>query len=90
MSWRERRAAEARSRVLSVLRAHPETRFTGLELHRLTGLSSGRLYPALDRLEFHWLVAAEWDDSEPRRRVYRLGTEGERVTRAIVEGLMEP
>ena len=54
----------------------------GLEIMRGTDMSSGTLYPILDRLEDRGLVVGEWEDvapeaaGRPRRRYYRLSDDG--------------
>jgi len=37
-----------------------------------TGLGAGAIYPALRRMERAGRVTPRWDDSRPRRRLYRL------------------
>jgi DNA-binding PadR family transcriptional regulator len=40
-----------------------------------TGLSSGRLYPALARLESTGQITGEWEAGPyPRRRIYKIAT----------------
>lgn len=54
----------------------------GYDLMTKAKLKSGSLYPILDRLEHHGLVASAWEDIDPKvagrapRRYYRLTAEG--------------
>jgi len=55
----------------------------GFDIMEETGLSSGTIYPALDRLESLALVRSEWEDARvaqeekrPPRRYYRITREG--------------
>lgn len=67
----------------------------GLEVIRLTDLSSGTVYPVLRRLEARGLVEARWEDEEkarregrPARKYYRLTPGGERALRRARERLV--
>jgi hypothetical protein len=45
----------------------------GLDVMRTAGMSSGRFYPAIERLESRGDVIGTWEDGPyPRRRMYRL------------------
>lgn len=66
---------------LLVLRAFiqmPRKELCGADLIKLTGLSSGTLYPLLLRFEKHRILESYWEDSfperigRPRRRLYKL------------------
>ena len=55
----------------------------GLDIVTRTGLPSGTVYPALDRMKKRGLVRAHWEDQRhaeregrPRRRYYELTPEG--------------
>lgn len=79
-------------RVLRVLLEDPTAECYGLEIGRAVGLRGGSLYPLLGRLEDAGLVVSRWEDTDPsmagrpRRRLYRLSTEGvERARVAIAE-----
>jgi hypothetical protein len=78
-AWRGRRRVDARSAVISVLGSLPRRPWFSLELMKATGVSIGRLYPILLRLENEGLVASEWHAEPlrpgwPRRRRYYLTT----------------
>ena len=56
----------------------------GFDIMDATGLTSGSVYPALDRLESLGLVSSEWEDERvarrdkrPARRYFTLTGEGE-------------
>jgi DNA-binding PadR family transcriptional regulator len=55
----------------------------GFDIMEETGLSSGTIYPSLDRLERLGFVASEWEDARiaqaekrPPRKYYRITKEG--------------
>jgi len=55
----------------------------GFDIMEETGLSSGTIYPALDRLERLGLATSEWEDARiaqeekrPPRRYYRITPDG--------------
>ena len=55
----------------------------GFDIMEETGLSSGSIYPALDRLESLGYAVSEWEDAEvaqnekrPPRRYYRITPDG--------------
>ena len=57
----------------------------GYEIMQDAGVSSGTLYPLLMRFEEHGLLTSSWEQPEadpsgrPRRRLYRITGEGQRV-----------
>lgn len=61
----------------------------GYELSKLTGLSSGTLYPLLIRLEQRGFLKSRWVDPErpgrPPRHAYRLSVDGLTFARGLVE-----
>jgi PadR family transcriptional regulator, regulatory protein PadR len=63
-----------------------------LRIHQISGkaldIPQGSLYPALYRLETQGLIAAEWGESDNRRRAkfYTLTTAGRRRLREETEG----
>lgn len=69
-------------KVLRVLLEDPTTERYGLEVGLAAGLRGGSLYPVFGRLEDAGLLESRWEDIEPseagrpRRRLYRLTTEG--------------
>jgi len=74
---------------LLVLRAfidNPRKKLCGAELMKLTGLSSGTLYPVLLRFERYGLLNGEWEEAHPselqrpRRRQYRITRSGTQLT----------
>jgi len=63
----------------------------GFDIMEETGLTSGTIYPALDRLEALDLAASEWEDSRvarkekrPPRRYYQITERGEEVLLAAM------
>jgi PadR family transcriptional regulator PadR len=69
-------------RVLRVFLEDPATERYGLEVGQAAGLRGGSLYPVFGRLEDAGLLVSHWEDTDPseagrpRRRMYRLTTEG--------------
>ena len=73
--------------VLSIFVQDPSTPRYGSEMMKATGLSSGSLYPILQRLEDDGWIEGDWellpDDAQrPRRRYYRLTATGLPAARA--------
>ncbi|WP_314416206.1 PadR family transcriptional regulator [Streptomyces sp. DSM 40484] len=68
--------------VLRAFLEKPTQERYGLELGRLAGLESGTIHPILARLEATGWVDSWWEDADPseqgrpRRRYYRLSTDG--------------
>jgi PadR family transcriptional regulator, regulatory protein PadR len=66
-------------KLLRMFLDDPMADYWGFEIMKATGLASGTIYPLLARLEsMRWLESG-WDDetvSGPRRRYYRLTSEG--------------
>lgn len=62
----------------------------GLRLVGRTGRPTGSVYPILERLERAGWISSEWDDDPartgPRRRLYRLTTDGAEAARSAVAG----
>ena len=60
----------------------------GLLIIRDSGRPAGTVYPVLERLERSGWVESEWDDDDtrtgPRRRMYRLTSDGAEAARATV------
>ena len=86
----ERRITKQTEAILTGLLTEPSADWWGSKIAPVTGLKSGTLYPALLRMErFGWLTG-RWEDIDPaaegrpRRKLYRLTGEGERVAREIV------
>lgn len=70
-----RRKQQAMERVIEALGNGDEWHYV-LDLLRATGLSSGRLYPALDQLLAEGRIMARWEDGQwPRRRLYLLAAD---------------
>lgn len=69
-------------RILRALDERPAQRLAGADIRRLTGLSSGTLYPTLIRLEQAGWLESEWEEVDPRevgrprKRLYRLTATG--------------
>jgi PadR family transcriptional regulator, regulatory protein PadR len=75
-----RKPAEATVSVLDALLAHPRAKHYGYDLMRITGLSSGTLYPILARLERKGWLESRWAESptpgRPSRRYYTVSGKG--------------
>lgn len=63
----------------------------GFDIQEETGLTSGTVYPALERLESEGLAESTWEDAEtarrekrPPRRYYRITAKGKE---ALIEAL---
>lgn len=75
--------------VLEVLLEDPTQQWYGLELMRAASLKSGTLYPILARLESAGWLESRWEDVEPsvvgrpRRRIYRLTSQGTASTHEL-------
>ena len=64
----------------------------GFEIMDVAGLASGTVYPALRRLEREGALASEWETTVragPRRRVYRLTAQGEKLAREAEQRLAD-
>ncbi|GLY23569.1 helix-turn-helix transcriptional regulator [Micromonospora sp. NBRC 101691] len=77
--------------VLRLLLAAPDCPRYGRDIARQTKLKTGTLHPILARLELAGWVESFWEDpaaheaqGRPRRRYYRLTTDGARVAGAAV------
>lgn len=75
---KKRRISRATMDVLEVLLRDPTEARHGYDLIKTAGLSSGTLYPILQRLEDEGWVEATWEEIDaaeegrPRRRYYAL------------------
>jgi PadR family transcriptional regulator, regulatory protein PadR len=69
-------------RILRVFLEDPTVECYGLEVGQAAGLRGGSLYPVFGRLEDAGLLTSHWEETDPseagrpRRRLYRLTTEG--------------
>ncbi len=76
--------------VLRALIDDPEREKYGLEMSAATGLASGTLHPILARLEKIGWVESSWEDIDaskegrPRRRYYRITSDGLPIARAAL------
>jgi PadR family transcriptional regulator, regulatory protein PadR len=82
----DRRITKQTEQILTTLMTDPTAEWSGSQIAPAAGLKSGTLYPALIRMHrFGWL-SWRWEDVEysaakrPRKRLYRLTAEGERVS----------
>ncbi|MEU8210062.1 helix-turn-helix transcriptional regulator [Micromonospora sp. NPDC049044] len=78
-------------KVLRLLLATPTAPRYGRDVARETGLKTGTLHPILARLEAVGWVESFWEDpaehedqGRPRRRYYRLTSDGATVARSAV------
>lgn len=80
-------------RVLDAIASAPSGTSYGLLISEATGLPSGRLYPLLLRLEDAGLLTSEWENVDPaaagrpRRRLYRVTSQGFAAARSAVAKL---
>lgn len=80
--------------VLSAMLERPTEEWYGLDLASRAELKSGTIYPVLSRLEQADWLNSRWEEVDPtlvgrpRRRLYRLTAEGQRVAREAVAGHM--
>lgn len=78
--------------VLSAMLERPTEEWYGLDLASRAELKSGTIYPVLSRLEQAVWLTSRWEDVDParvgrpRRRLYRLTAEGEKVAEEAVAG----
>jgi DNA-binding PadR family transcriptional regulator len=83
-----RRITKQSDQILATLARNPMEELSGSDIARATGLKSGSLYPALLRMHRYGLLNWRWEDVDPavvkrpRKRLYRLSGEGERVAAA--------
>lgn len=76
------RRSRAEWLVLTTMAADQTHAVCGVDLRRLTGLSTGTLYPLLRRLEERAWMSSVWEEIDPvqegrpRRRLYRLTEAG--------------
>jgi PadR family transcriptional regulator, regulatory protein PadR len=77
-------------KVLRVLLEDPTSEHYGLEVGQAAGLRGGSLYPVFGRLEDAGLLVSRWEDSDPaeagrpRRRLYKLSSEGVAYARQAI------
>ena len=78
--------------AVMVLHALARGREYGFDVMEETGLSSGTIYPALDRLERLAFARSEWEDARvaqsekrPPRRYYRITPDGARALQEALE-----
>jgi PadR family transcriptional regulator, regulatory protein PadR len=83
--------------VLRALLDEPSKQRYGLELCDLVGLPSGTIYPILARFEQVGWVDSAWEDpaaheaaGRPRRRFYRLTSDGAEQARAALARAHRP
>lgn len=76
--------------VLAAFLEAPADEHYGLDVAGVTGLKSGSLYPILGRLEDRGWLSSRWEDVDPsekerpRRRYYKLTSDGYAMARAAV------
>lgn len=69
-------------RVLDTFLRQNQEKLSGVDIHRITGLPSGTLYPILARFEKVGWLKSEWENIDPsaaqrpRRRYYSITSEG--------------
>jgi len=88
MSVKLRMTHTTRAVLRVLLEADPHPTF-GTIIREATGLSTGTLYPILERLEFRGAATSQWEDvaemekepGRPRRRYYSLTDAGRSLAR---------
>ena len=78
--------------VLRAMLENPTHELYGLQISQAAGLATGTIHPILARLEGLGWLESRWEDinpaeeGRPRRRYYRLSSDGaERARRALAE-----
>ena|SRR5947207_12162923 len=83
-------------KVLKMFVDAPLQAYSGAELMKVTGLSSGTLYPILFRFEEYGLLQSKWEKGKaqalgcPRRRLYSVTAPGLSVARYALSELGVP
>ena len=84
---RNRRPSRQTLALLAAFLQRPSEWRHGYDLSKLTGLSSGTLYPLLIRLDARDLLEARWEEPEragrPARHAYRLSAKGAAYAREL-------
>lgn len=71
--------------ILNTFMQSPADKLHGYDLMQAAEVSSGTLYPLLMRFEKEGLLTSEWEEVDPqqegrpRRRLYRITGQGQRV-----------
>jgi DNA-binding PadR family transcriptional regulator len=79
-------------KVLNALANSDDSELSGADIHKLTHISSGTLYPILIRFEKAGWFTSEWEDVDPseegrpRRRLYRITPTGLTKANEVLEG----
>lgn len=79
--------------VLNYLLSDPTSEFSGADIIRSCGLASGTIYPLLLRFERGGLVESRWEEDSPselgrpRRRFYRITTDGMATAQRSMQSL---
>jgi DNA-binding PadR family transcriptional regulator len=90
------RLTEQSLKVLKLFLDDPRAPHSGAALMKAIGLSSGTLYPILMRFEDAGVLDSAWESEtpqalgRPRRRLYTITGEGQRVAREALAGLGVP
>jgi PadR family transcriptional regulator, regulatory protein PadR len=78
--------------TIAIMQALDQGRCFGFDLMDATGLTSGTVYPALERLEDLGFVTSRWEadaiarrDARPARRYFVLTSSGSKALAAAVE-----
>jgi len=82
-------------RILKIFLDRPGQDFTGAEIIRETGFSSGTVYPILIRCETDGLLDSKWEKARPktlgrpRRRLYSITRHGREIARNALDWLQD-
>ena len=91
---RNRPPSKTTLRLLEVMLKQADSHHYGYELMKMTGISSGTLYPILIRLEERGLLDAQWQSSQkqgrPPRHAYKLTHSGRQFAISQLNDLQKP
>lgn len=83
-------------RLLKTFLENPDREFSGAELMKIIGISSGTMYPVLIRYEECGLLESRWeiedptDLKRPRKRLYTITAAGREKAREALTGFAVP
>jgi len=96
MEPKDPRPTHASLKVLRAFLDNPMVKLSGAEIHKLSGVFTGTLYPVLLRFEGAGWLTSEWEDIDPkeagrpRKRFYRLTPTGLARANAALASLSRP
>jgi PadR family transcriptional regulator, regulatory protein PadR len=93
MAKKDPRLSHQTLKVLSVFMERSQDRLAGSDILKRTGMLSGTVYPILMRLERARWLESEWEQLEPaeigrpRKRLYRISSQGYNAANAALAEL---